>query len=222
MLYEHDLVFRLEEPKEPVDWMDPLAFLFHDNGSNENEVLKRLEPYIHPNFRIISVRAPFKISDDKYAWTVTDDFSKIESNDFNIMMNRLHKFVKFAFGNHHTGLATIIAYSEGIAGTLNLSDKLVNGSFYDELIVVGSPYIDAAFPLSEKAHSYYDSVFITHGLQDDIISIDQGRRIWERINELGLKPDLHYHEYNMGHTPSEECLTDIKKYIGRPHKGYYD
>jgi phospholipase/carboxylesterase len=55
------------------------------------------------------------------------------------------------------------------------------------------------------------SVFVAHGLHDPIIPIQKARRTRELLLQTGA--DLTYKEYPIGHTISEESLSDLSQWL---------
>ena len=56
-------------------------------------------------------------------------------------------------------------------------------------------------------------IFISHGLADEMISVEDGQKSLAFLESEGYKPE--YHEYNMGHAISQEVLDDMVPWIQR-------
>lgn len=56
-------------------------------------------------------------------------------------------------------------------------------------------------------------IFISHGLVDEMISVEDGQKSLAFLESEGYTPE--YHEYNMGHAISQEVLDDIVPWIQR-------
>ena len=56
-------------------------------------------------------------------------------------------------------------------------------------------------------------VLVAHGRLDQVIPVDQGRLSHKLLGSLPL--DLTYMEYEMGHEISQECLRDLRNWLGR-------
>ncbi len=55
------------------------------------------------------------------------------------------------------------------------------------------------------------SIFIQHGVLDEIVTIDRGRNARDQLEKIGLKPK--YYEYQMQHQISAESLTELSTWI---------
>jgi phospholipase/carboxylesterase len=82
-----------------------------------------------------------------------------------------------------------------VAGVVFLSGLVV-----PQMIPQGGP---------EKLRSL--GVLMTHGLDDPLIPIEQGRSSRALLEQLPVR--LRYREYEMGHEISEECLAEVQEWL---------
>ena len=91
----------------------------------------------------------------------------------------------------HSGISSNIAYS----GAIILSSK----------IFINTPIgIDINKPDNTR-------IFMTHGKQDTVISIEEGRMTRKKLINLGFHVD--YYEYNIGHEINLEILSELSKWL---------
>ena len=66
--------------------------------------------------------------------------------------------------------------------------------------------LEARLPSSRS-----QSVFVTHGAQDPLIPLEEGRRSRSFLEAHGYNPD--YREHEMGHEINQEVLEDLTGWI---------
>ena len=93
-------------------------------------------------------------------------------------------------------LHTALRYNKPLAGVLALSTYLP---------------LKSSFPTEKSSQNQQTPIFMAHGSQDDVISIDTCRV------SLSLLQAEHYqvqwHEYAMGHSVSMEEIDDIRTFL---------
>lgn len=93
-------------------------------------------------------------------------------------------------------LHTALRYNKHLAGVLALSTYLP---------------LKSSFPTEKSSQNQQTPIFMAHGSQDDVISIDTCRV------SLSLLQAEHYqvqwHEYAMGHSVSMEEIDDIRTFL---------
>jgi phospholipase/carboxylesterase len=112
-------------------------------------------------------------------------------------------FSQYAIDPSHVA---IWGFSDGASYALSLG--LINGDLFSHIIAF-SPGFMAPTEVRGKPR-----IFISHGVQDAVLSIDRcSRRIVPQLREGGYKVD--YHEFEDGHTvPTSIAQTAMTWYLG--------
>lgn len=80
-------------------------------------------------------------------------------------------------------------------------------------IMALSTYLPLHTCLNDEAHetNHATSIFMAHGLQDDVVSARFGKQSAQLLKQAGYP--LEWHEYQMPHSVCEQEITDIGQWI---------
>lgn len=191
-----------------------VVILLHGYGSNEADLFG-LQSFLPNDYLIISARAPQTLKEASFAWFDLS-FDKNGVSGFNYQQalksrSILLKFideiaVKYKIANNQIYL---IGFSQGAIMSYGIAfhypEKIkgiaaLSGRILDE---------DKKFQLSEKHKNL--RFLISHGTNDAVIKIEQGRNANNYLKNLGLK--VQYYEYEMGHQINNDVLIKIKNWL---------
>ena len=188
--------------------------ILHGYGANERDLLPLAEQ-LDERLHIVLVRAPNELGDDRYAWYPLDWSSgspvsdpadvqtSIESaaQELPALMDELGRT---------EGPLFVGGFSQG--AILSVGMAIENPSAIDGVIALSGR---APPNLDEAAVSRVTGIdfFVSHGLNDDVIPIDEARVIRDLFSE---HPDVGilYREYEMGHSVSPIALRDLSAWLG--------
>ena len=187
---------------------NPLAtlVLLHGLGSDEKD-MAGLANMIDDRVEVICLRAPHRYGPG-YAW-------------FDIQWTNTGIEVDEA---QYWGAVDLVkAEVERLA-----RPKLIVGGFSQGAMVslgVVSRYPDLAKAclllsgrgIEKPAPQFKGQVFQAHGMFDDVIPIQDARKLHESLKSLG--DQYEYHEYEMGHWINEEELSDLNHWLRRLIEG---
>jgi len=216
------------------------VYVLHDRGSNEQEALNAVRSLAHPALNIFAIRGPVQIGDEAYAWLEdTSDPSSPNSHmpatyqDMILFWGKLVRkiilldkdlFQPYPF---HGGY---LALGIGEGGTIILSSILSSLVFSrsvainpgelrtgpDEiaslLVKPRSPLLPGSSLISALASIENKDSFIAQSLQCEANPPQNGREARDLL--VSFQSPAVYREYEMGCTPSEQCLGDIKEWMG--------
>ncbi len=197
--------------KEPA----PLLLMLHGYGANEYDLIG-LADALDARFTVISARAPLSLGNGGYAWfplEFTDEGIKVLDTKAAIQSRLLIlKFLdevhsKYAVDEKQVFLmgfsqGAAMAYSIALTEPHRLSGMVaMSGRLPDERLL----------KLAPTEHLKNFPIFISHGLHDQILPIQNGRESEARLRELHL--NVTYKEYPMAHQISPECLSDIAHWL---------
>jgi phospholipase/carboxylesterase len=205
------LTYKLLEPRQKSNNNSPAIFLLHGRGADENDLLG-LAPYLDPRLYVVSVRAPFPFQWGMgYAWYDIVEVGYPDSEKFPVSLNKLTGFI----GGIRDTLPIdreqifLLGFSMGavMANTVALSNPgLIKA------VVAHSGYIAEGDTVQYKWPDVKQTeFFIAHGLADQVISVNFGKRAQELLKTHAI-PHV-YKEYTFGHQISNESLDDITNWL---------
>lgn len=202
------LVVKVSQPDENVA-ADVRTYVYlHGAGANEDDLLG-LAHYIDPTARHIALRAPISYGDGwcwyPLEWDGTgirvDQTVAPHSRD---RIARQLVDVLTALGANREKV-TLIGFSQGAA--MSLVTAMTHPGIADEIVLLSGLRIPLM--LSEIASDVpLPRTLVHHGSADNVVPITEGRALRDWC--LKQNPEnVTYGEYPIGHTITEETLTDI-------------
>lgn len=205
--------YHLSRPAAQAEGDCPLLVLLHGYGSDERDLMG-LAPYLDPRFQVVSVRAPQALAMGGYAWFA------VQFTPFGLVLD--HTQAQESRQQLEAWLEALVAapgvdrsrvfllgFSQGAGMALGLAlhrPELVTGvAFLSGLVV------PQMMPAGDPKKLSALSVLMTHGRQDPLIPIAQGRASRLLLEQLPVR--LRYQEYEMGHEISEECLEEVRGWL---------
>ena len=180
--------------------------LLHGYGSLMGD-LAGLAPMIGNNNHYFCLNAPIELSfgyipgsyswfdtDEKNLETITNSVTLIKSTLDLIMQKHEIPYSEMVIGGFSQGgmVATHIGLTQKInfKGVISMSSRLLQD---DMQITNQAP------------------VFISHGTNDQVISVEEGRKSREILEKL--KCNVSYKEYGMAHEIRQETINDLKEWL---------
>ncbi len=192
----------------------PLLLLLHGVGSNERDLFD-LAPYLDQRFLMLSLRAPNIIGRDSYAWfqiNYTPQGSQYNAEQAEASRQKLIVFIDEAVTAYGADPQRVylMGFSQGAIMSASIAltrpDLLAGAVLMSGRIL---PEIQSQIAPAEQLKGL--PILVVHGTLDQVLAIENGRNSRELLSTLPV--NLAYHEYAMGHTVSEESLTDVTKWL---------
>jgi len=185
----------------------PLVVLLHGHGANERDLLPMI-PRLDPRVAVASPRAPFQIGSDNFSWTNGNSAADIDAARRTVLecidqvvettgADRSRVYLAgFSQGAMLT-LAIALTEPEKIAGAAVLSGRL-------------------AAPVREQ-HAAADRlrafpILVVHGRDDRQIPLRAGHEVRDFLKPLVA---LEYHEFDYGHSVSDEAVFVFDQWLRR-------
>lgn len=206
-------LYHLSRPAAQAEGEHPLLVLLHGYGSDEIDLMG-LAPYLDPRFQVISVRAPQALEMGGYAWFA------LQFTPFGLVLDhaqaqesrrQLEAWLEVIVTGPGVDRSRVflLGFSQGagmaLGAALHRPELVAGVAFLSGLVV---PQMIPAGDL-EKLCAL--SVLMTHGRQDPLIPIAQGRASRALLEQLPVR--LRYREYEMGHEINEECLAEVQGWL---------
>lgn len=208
-------VERVVEPRAPSP-TPPLLVVLHGIGADENDLLP-LARVVDPRLRVVSLRAPHRYAIG-YAWfelaflpggRVQPDLDQAAGS-----LAGLRDWLAAAPTRLGTDPARtyVLGFSQGAMmslGVLRTRPELLAG-----VVALSGRDPEGLFPMTAPAAAVGRvPLFVAHGLHDDLLPVDNGRRTRDAF--AGVSADLTYREYPIGHGVSDAEMRDVADWLAR-------
>lgn len=208
------LYYLIQEPEVVLE-SNPALILLHGFGSNEEDLFS-FAGELPKNYYIISVRAPKSLAPYGYAWfdiqfdaygnKITNDEEAWQAK--NIVIDFINEVVnKYPIDKKNVNL---IGFSQG--AILSYAVALTQPKLVNKVVALSGYFkkdlIKDFLPQEEYKHLNF---FISHGTVDQVISIEDARKIAPILTELGITHT--YKEYPVGHGVAPQNFYDLRKFI---------
>jgi phospholipase/carboxylesterase len=200
------LVYKIRLPKTEQK-NPPLLILMHGTGSNEDDMFG-YAPYMPDDFMVVSVRAPYTVSQGSYSWyevkfidnkiiydKAQAEKSRLDIVDFIENLKEKHHFdeKRVYLGGFSQGaimsLSVGLTHPEKIAGILALSGRVLE---------------EVKTQAAQSADFAHFRALVLHGTEDQMLPIAYARDTKKLLDSL--KINTLYKEMSIGHTTNEETI----------------
>ena len=211
---DQSLYYLVQEPEVVLE-SNPVLILLHGFGSNEEDLFS-FASELPKNYYIVSVRAPKPLAPYGYAWfdiqfdaygnKITNDEEAMQAK--NIVIDFINEIVnKYPIDKKNVNL---IGFSQG--AILSYAVALTQPKLVNKVVALSGYFkkdlIKDYLPQEEYKHLKF---FISHGTVDQVISIEDARKISPILTELGITHT--YKEYPVGHGVAPQNFYDLRKFI---------
>ena len=193
----------------------PLIILLHGFGSNMHD-LAGLAPSIDPmGYIYLCPNGLFSVPLGQgmkgFAWTPPTGAKT--ADDVALAEDSISRFVDEIMQRHHTdpGLIILGGFSQGCIMTYQVG--LPRPRLFAGLVALSGRVEDIDRIKKRLPLDRSQPLFIAHGTDDPLISIDEGRQSRDFLQTLGYQPA--YHEYPMAHEITQGVLDDLVPWIQR-------
>jgi phospholipase/carboxylesterase len=201
----------LKSTRINVGEKSPLLVLLHGLGSDEEDLLG-LAPSLPPQYAIASLRAPLAFPYGGNAWFPLDRDEtgqiQIDEQSAAESLEQLVATITSLAAQH--AAIYLMGFSQGAMMSLYCTLKYpqkISGA----VLMSGALLPRAWAERATTAEMLNKPFLITHGLFDELITIERGREIYESLQKLPVRAT--YKTYQMAHEVSRESLDDIKLWL---------
>ena len=185
-----------------------VIFLLHGFGANMRDLVDIAPMINQKDFIYIFPNAPFEINSGfnqkAYSWFDFDNLNEIKESE-KILENTIEE--SLSLFNIDKDKIYLGGFSQG--GMMTMHADIIHQNLFSGLLILSSTIIsqiDLNIDLTINPR-----VFLAHGVNDSIISINQGQETYRKLISKGL--NVEYHEYEMGHQIIEKEIIDIKSWL---------
>lgn len=189
----------------------PVLLLLHGYGSNEEDLVG-LAPHLDPNLISVSARAPHELPFGGFAWFNIEwgeEGIRFDYDQAWSAVRQIDALVNEIKRDYSPSGIVIAGFSQGAAMALALG--LSRPDAFVGVAVLSGLCGEELMP-SDRESVRGLPVFMSHGCQDEVISIEQVRAAKPLLEACPV--DLTYREYEtMGHAIDGDCLADLKAWM---------
>lgn len=200
------LIYKIQMPRNERQ-NSPLLILMHGFGSNEEDLFEYAQ-YMPEDYMVISVRAPYTISEGSYKWYDVDfstgkliydvavaEKSRLLLLDFIDVLKKKHQFDAKSIYLGGFSQGAIMSFSVGLTRPDKVKGVLaLSGRVLDEI----------KGKIDEKRDFSTFKALVIHGKEDKVLPIEYARQSKTLLDSL--KINTAYHEMPYAHTTSEETV----------------
>jgi phospholipase/carboxylesterase len=197
------LKYLVRQPKSVGITNPPLLVLIHGYGSNENDLFSFAD-YLHPDFLVISLRAPLNLPMMGHAWYSIhfDDEQGKWSDDDEAIASReqVLAFLESLQHDHPYDPTQVhlLGFSQG--AILSYSLALTYPNRFASIVAL-SGYLNEKITTIPK-EGKIPQIYVGHGAQDEVVPYQWDKQGVERLRQEGI--DVHFDSFPVGHTISQD------------------
>ena len=184
-----------------------IVILMHGYGASMHD-LSGIAPIINDkDFIYVFPNAPIEMNiglgQKGYAWF------PIEESNISNSENLLNKTVNEILDMFKKNIDEIYIGGFSQGGMMTLNSNFSKSSLFKGAIILSS----RSMQQNEIKLKPKTKIFMSHGKEDSIIKVEDGRNTKIKLNKLGF--EVNYYEYNIGHEISIEVINDLKIWISK-------
>lgn len=203
----HELI----SPRSRAD-VYPTLVLLHGRGDSAAGILPLAYEFERGDLLVISVQAPLELGGvmaGGYEWYRLREPRQLDETTLRASLDALAEFldtVKAAYPVDPEQVV-LLGFSQGAVMSLGAQALRPDS-------VAGVIALSGYFPIEmepDAGNLVGRPAFVAHGVHDDIIPVEAGRRTRDLLERHGL--DLTYQEYPMAHQVSAEEMGEVRAWL---------
>ena len=193
----------------------PVIFMLHGYGSNEEDLFSFSEE-LPDEYTIISIRAPYALSNFGYAWYAinfdaeqgkwSDNEQAIASRD--IIIEFIEKACSFY--SLDTRDITLLGFSQG-----SILSKAIAVSYPRKIrnVIALSGYLNTDILKEDYLKENHSGTYfyVSHGTSDQVIPVEWARKTPDFLKQIGA--NCFYEEFPVGHGVSPQNFYSFRNWL---------
>ncbi len=201
--------------KLDIDRAYGLIILLHGYGSHMGDLAGLASEIDDTNYIYLCPNAPIEMDvgfgQKGYAWYPISSTKEPDDSALSESITNLNKTIDSVISEYPIDKNKILIGGFSQGGMMTIHAGLLKPELYAGAFILSSRMLKR----SEFEQKVYDTrkipVFMSHGLTDMIISIDDGRNTRDLLNSYGY--EVEYHEYDMAHQIVNKTIEDLRNWI---------
>ena len=203
------LDYRVIEPNN-LATDSKLIILLHGYGASMNDIVPVATYLANKGHLCICPNGPIELEffDGGHAW------GELVGNGVNLSLesiNKLKRFISEIVPKHNTqNLRVILAgFSQG--GMISCYVGITTPNLVDGIVILSSPFIKELNNVDFGKVNLETPIFLSHGINDLVVSITDARQMKEALIKRGYKID--YKEYQLEHSIDQSVVDDVLNWL---------
>lgn len=194
----------------------PLLILLHGTGSNEQDLFSFADQ-LPGKFLVVSARAPYTISNGSYTWyELHFENGKPIYNKEQAEQSRktILAFIEQLKTKHDFDPAKVYLCGFSQGGIMSYSVGLTHPDKVKGIAVMSGRLLEEVKTTAASKEQLKSlQVFISHGTQDNVLTVQYARESQAYLKQLGITSQ--YKEYPEPHTISREMFADLLNWLNK-------
>jgi phospholipase/carboxylesterase len=195
-----------QAPRKPGPGKPPLLVLLHGYGADEKDLLPMVVR-LDPRLAIASLRAPVRIREGSYSWLNGNSEADLDEARRTVL-ECIDQTVTAA--NADADRVYVAGFSQGamlaLAIALTEPQKIAGAAVLSGRLAAAIRNRHAPLDLLRGF-----PILVTHGTEDRQIPIRSARDIRQALKPLSI--DLEYHEFDIGHSISDQTVSVLDLWL---------
>ncbi len=191
----------------------PTVVLLHGRGDSAAGILPLAYEFERDDLLVISVQAPLELGGvmaGGYEWYRFQP-PRLNETTLRASLDALAEFLETAKASYPVDRERVVLLGFSQGAVMSLGAQALQPDS-----VAGVIALSGYFPIeveSDAGNLVGRPAFVAHGVYDDIIPVEAGRRTRDLLERHGV--DLTYREYPMGHSVSAEEMAEARGWLSR-------
>ena len=189
-------------------------FFLHGFGSNMQDLFG-LSPLFNQNWTCVSLQASIPVQYNGWAWAELDfqNIGKLpKPEQMKIHQEKVFESIEQCIKklDLDPNRINLLGFSQG--ASLSIYSGLKNPNTFNSVVALSGffPVKEISKEVDREAIRGLE-LFMGHGRLDPVVPIGLGHDTKNGLIDIGVNPN--YNEYDSEHTISNECLSDILKWL---------
>ena len=191
-----------------------MIILLHGFGSNMSDLAGLAEVIDSRSYVYICPNAPLEMRfgprDVGYAWA--DRYDRSTSEQWQAAGSQLNTLIDEVMAQYKVqpGRVLLGGFSQG--GMMTYMCGLTRPELFSGIFALSARVPDPEGLRGRLPENRSQKVFVSHGVADSMIPIDEGRFSKDFLEAEGY--EVAYHEYRMGHQINSDVVADLRAWLG--------
>ena len=190
----------------------PTLVLLHGRGDSAAGIAPLAYEFQRDDLLVLSVQAPLELGGvmaGGYEWYRLREPRSLDEATLRASLDALAEFLDTVKGAYPVDLERVVLLGFSQGAVMALGAQALRPD-----TVAGVIALSGYFPIEVESEA--DSLvgrpaFVAHGVYDDIIPVEAGRRTRDLLDRHGV--DLTYREYRMAHQVSAEEMAEARAWL---------
>ena len=189
--------------------------MFHGYGSSKDDLFS-FAKFMNPNFLIISIQAPIQMDYNSYCWwslSLNNDMElQMDVKEAKNSLNELNRFISEDLSvnyNFDLNQVYLLGFSQGCMISYALSINFPKN--YKKAVGLSGKIPHEIINFNEKFDYSNHNFFCSHGLNDQVIPIENGRESDKWFSEKNI--NHKYLEFESAHGINSENFEQMNLWL---------